>query len=45
MKEPYEEMKIELVGALNDVVNKSGPDADLSQNFESKTEDEDSRPF
>jgi hypothetical protein len=40
MKKPYEPMKVTLVGEISDVVNKSGPDLDLSQNFSTKSPDE-----
>lgn len=39
MKKDYETMKVELVGAVSNIVNKSGTFNDLSQNFESKTFD------
>jgi len=40
MKKAYEEMKVTLVGALSNVVNKSGPDVDSSINFTTKSPDE-----
>lgn len=44
MKQAYEEMEVNFVGSLNNVVNKSGPDDDLSTQFEQKSQDEDQRP-
>jgi hypothetical protein len=40
MKKPYEEMKVTLVGTVSNVVNKSGPDVDNSQNFSIKSPDQ-----
>jgi hypothetical protein len=39
MKKPYEEMKVNHVGAVSQVVAKSGNYMDCSKNFESKTFD------
>jgi len=40
MKKNYEEMKVTLVGKISNVVNKSGPNVDLSANFNNKSPDE-----
>lgn len=38
-KKEYTPMKVEQVGEISRIVNKSGTYADLSQNFETKTFD------
>ena len=40
MKKMFEPMAVSFVGALNNVVNKSGAFCDLSQNFETKSPDD-----
>lgn len=40
MKKTYEQMKVTLAGKISNVVNKSGPNVDLSQNFTTKSPDE-----
>lgn len=40
MKKPYEEMKVNLVGAVSQVVAKSGSYLDCSQQFDTKGPDE-----
>ena len=39
MKKTFEPMAVSFVGALNNVVNKSGAFCDLSQQFELKSDD------
>ena len=39
MKKPYASMEVKQVGAISNIVNKSGTYLDISQNFEGKTFD------
>lgn len=39
VKKPYEKMKVSLIGVVSNVVNKSGPDVDCSQQYDIKGSD------